>query len=79
MTSNAVTAAPVRVGGTLCPYLAARERRSSQPPAPPNAPRAPPAQLQVPDARGEAGPRPREDDSPAAGANTVGRRSFPAS
>ncbi|KAJ1144073.1 hypothetical protein NDU88_010375 [Pleurodeles waltl] len=30
---------------------------------------------------GEAGPRPREDDSPGAaeGANTVGRRSFPAS
>ncbi|KAJ1188937.1 hypothetical protein NDU88_005693 [Pleurodeles waltl] len=48
---------------------------------PPNAPRAPPAQLRVPDARGGAGPRPREDDSPAAaaGANTVGRRSFPAS
>ncbi|KAJ1093517.1 hypothetical protein NDU88_006617 [Pleurodeles waltl] len=51
-TSNAVTAAPVRVGGALCPYVAARERCSSQPPAPPNAPRAPPAQLRVPDARG---------------------------
>ncbi|KAJ1217889.1 hypothetical protein NDU88_005476 [Pleurodeles waltl] len=49
-TFNAVTAAPVRAGGAPCPYLAARKRRSSQPTVPPSAPRAPPAQLQVPDA-----------------------------
>ncbi|KAJ1190659.1 hypothetical protein NDU88_007397 [Pleurodeles waltl] len=45
-------AAPVRVGGALYPFATARERRSSQPPTPPSAPRALPGTARVSDARG---------------------------
>ncbi|KAJ1108232.1 hypothetical protein NDU88_005614 [Pleurodeles waltl] len=39
------------MGGALYPFVTALDRRSSQPPAPPNAQRAPPAQPRVSDAR----------------------------
>ncbi|KAJ1146430.1 hypothetical protein NDU88_012706 [Pleurodeles waltl] len=44
----------MQAGGALYLLIAVRERRSSQLPAPPNAPRAPSAQHRVPEARAKA-------------------------